>query len=300
MTRSFRIALLLIAGMAVGAVSGACTPSPNKVRQVASVAVSSAITVPVGLNGGARATATYSDGGTADVTAAASWSIDDTSVAELGGSSAGPGELTGRAEGSTTLTASFRGVTGSTRVSVVPAVLVGVTISPIISLGAGESASYRADGVRSDNSTFSIESLADWSSSDTNVVGVDNSIGSGGNAFGVTAGRATVRVAFESASASVEVTVAGTLESIAVTPNPLVAFIDLPTEAVATGTFSGPSGTYQRVVTNWAEWETSDPSVASVFSSSYSRYAVGVGPGSTQMTARLAGRSGITEVDVSA
>ncbi len=98
------------------------TVKPSAPPTVTSIAVSpSPASVATGATQQFIATATYSDGSTGNVTAAASWQSANAAAATI--SSAGL--ATGLASGSTTVTATLSGVSGSAPLTVTPAVPPG-------------------------------------------------------------------------------------------------------------------------------------------------------------------------------
>jgi hypothetical protein len=106
------------------------------------------------------ATATYFDGSTADITGQATWASSGGGAAVTGGL------ITTAATGDPTITASLSGMTGATTVTVTPATLQSITITPpSISLAAGNTEQYTATGTYSDKTTQNITSSVTWTSS---------------------------------------------------------------------------------------------------------------------------------------
>jgi hypothetical protein len=176
-------------------------------RPVTAVRVSTAAPVVNGLHTSLTAVAEFFDGGTQDVTGAATWSVADPSIAELGGYSYGPGEVTGRHPGTTTVTATFRGVAGSTTLTVTPAEIAAVTISPITSLGVSDVVDFAAAAVWTDASVTPATNDVTWTSSDPTVLSISDTLGSKGRATGQAVGRATITATLGSFQASIEVDV---------------------------------------------------------------------------------------------
>ncbi|MCI0569309.1 MAG: Ig-like domain-containing protein, partial [Myxococcaceae bacterium] len=109
------------------------------------------------------ATATLSDGTTADVSAEAAWSSSDTSAVTVTGRVA-----RGQAVGSANLTATFRGVSGSTQVTVAEATAVSVT--PATSeLITGLKKQLKAEAALTGGHTQDVTASAAWASSNLDV-----------------------------------------------------------------------------------------------------------------------------------
>src|SRR5262249_42578172 len=105
------------------------------------------------------ATGEFSDGTTEDLTDSASW----TSAPE-GTATVDPhGLVTGAAEGSATITATQEGVSGSITLTVTPAKLASLVITPVNpSLALGTTIQLTATGTFSDGTTQDFTSSADW------------------------------------------------------------------------------------------------------------------------------------------
>ncbi len=78
-------------------------------------------TIFVGANQQFKATATYSDSTTQDVTTSVTWSSSDTTVATISGTAPNQGLANGVAAGTTTITAALSGVSGTATLTVAPA-----------------------------------------------------------------------------------------------------------------------------------------------------------------------------------
>jgi uncharacterized protein YjdB len=133
------------------------------------------------------ATATYSDGTTADVTALSTWSSSVAADATIGAST---GFALGLACGTTNITAAFGGMSSAAvplTVDCGPIVFTNVTPATV-SVAAGGTQQFTAMATYSDTSTCDITTTSSWSSSATSVA----TVSSGGLATALASGSATI------------------------------------------------------------------------------------------------------------
>jgi uncharacterized repeat protein (TIGR03803 family) len=159
------------------------------------------------------ATAIYSDNSHADVTAQVSWATSNTAVATVGAST---GRALGVAAGTATLSASLQGQTAGRTLTVTPARLVSIAITPPIpSIAAGATEQFTATGTYSDNSTKILTTAVTWASSDTSVAVISNAARSQGLATGLVVGSTSISAALGSeTSPTVTLTVTAQVESV--------------------------------------------------------------------------------------
>lgn len=198
------------------------------------------------------AIASYSDGGTADVTAAAVWSSDREVVAR-----AHAGLVTGEIAGEATITARFNGTSSSTRAIVSGAQLASLEIAPgVASIGAGMVQPFTATGTFTDLSTQDLTTQVSWTSSSPAVA----TIAAGGLATARAGGTTTIEASFGGISDAAELAVRA-LVSLSISP----AAPQLPRSAdqpmVATGTFADAS---TGDISTAVAWSSSDPGVAAI------------------------------------
>ncbi|MGO9014866.1 MAG: Ig-like domain-containing protein, partial [Dissulfurispiraceae bacterium] len=187
-----------------------------------------------------KATGTYSDNSTKDITASVIWGSSATSVATISNTINSSGLATPVAAGTATITATSGSISGSTTLTVSSATLVSIAVTPTnpgIALKTTEQ--FTATGTFSDQSTQDITASVIWGSSATSVATISNTTGSFGLVTPVAAGTATITATSGSISGSTALTVSSaTLVSIAVTPtNPGIA-LKTTEQFTATGTFS--------------------------------------------------------------
>lgn len=210
------------------------------------------------------ATATYSDGTTSDVTAAATWSVSDVTgsgVAAIDGT----GTALGKAVGTAQVSADYGGLTAETTLTVTVAVPVSVAISPgSASIPKGTSQRFGAIATLSDGSTQDVTNQATWTAVDKSGSGVA-SIDLTGLAKGNAVGTATITCAYRgnSAAALLEVKSA-VLTGIAVTPATLSLYASKSGQLTATGSYSDGSTQDLTLTATWTAADVTGTDVASV------------------------------------
>jgi hypothetical protein len=139
---------------------------------------------------------TFSDSSTQDLTTQVAWSSSDTSIATINPNLGFQGLAYGTGVGSTTITATLGSVSGFTTLTVTPAVLVSIAVSPInpaIPIGATQQ--FTALGTFSDSTTQDVTASVTWSSSNTGFATISNTAGSNGKATSVSSGTPTITAA---------------------------------------------------------------------------------------------------------
>jgi len=208
------------------------------------------------------ATAIYSDNTHGDVTSTAAWSTANGAVASVDAS----GKALGAAPGTSMATASFGGQSGSTTLTVTPATVVGMEITPrAASIAKGAQARFVVMATFSDHTTQNISADVDWRSSPPAVATVDGT----GLASGVAPGQATITASCRlarlcasvpAATATLDVS-AASLASLAVTPaNPSIA-LGTAQQFTAIGTYSDQTTQDLTTQVNWASNNLSTASV---------------------------------------
>ena len=187
-------------GMAIGttdisvAVSGAGVTSPAvSLIVVAPVLSSIAITpdspdtLPVGFTLQFKATGTYSDNSTADITSTVTWASSSSNIVAISTT----GLASAIATGSSNITASLSGVT-SPAIILPVAVLSSIAATPVSSanITVGSTLTFNALGTYSDGSIALFTSGLIWTSSDTNIA----TISPEGLATGIALGTTNITV----------------------------------------------------------------------------------------------------------
>jgi uncharacterized protein YjdB len=237
------------------------------------------------------ATGTYSDGSVRNVTNSVTWTSSNTSAATINAT----GLATGVAVGSTTIQAASGSINNSTGLTVIPAQLTAVTVTPAnASVATNGTVQFMATGLYSDGTTQNLTSSVAWSSSNGAVA----TMNAAGLATGVSKGSTTIQATSSaegnSISGSTGLTVTATLVSITVTPaNPSVA-AGLKQQFTATGNYSDSS---TQNITSSVIWTSANTSAATI---SATGLASGVAVGTTTIQAASGSISGTTGLTVSA
>jgi Bacterial Ig-like domain (group 2) len=271
-------------------VNGANVTNVNfTVPQLSSIAVTPANpSLTKGKTQQFTATGTFSDGSTQNLTSTATWSSSTLTVATI--STAGLATSVGT--GSTTIQASSGSINGSTTLTVTPATLVSISVTPANpSIAKGKTQQFTATGTFSDGTTQNLTSTATWSSSAVTIA----TINTAGLATAAGTGSTTIQASSGGVNGSTTLTVTpATLVSIAVTPaNPTVSKGGTQ-QFAATGTLS--DGTTQDL-TSTATWSSSSVTVATINTAGL---ATAGGTGSTTIQAASAGITGNTTLTVTA
>jgi hypothetical protein len=145
--------------------------------------------VPAGETVPFMAMGMYSDNSLQDLTNQVTWVSATTSVATISNATGSQGVATGVAVGTSNITATFDGVTGETKLTVTPAVLVSIAVTPANpTIAKGTTEQFDATGTYSDSSTQDLTSTVTWTSTKTAVA----TITATGLAKGVGTGTSTI------------------------------------------------------------------------------------------------------------
>jgi hypothetical protein len=163
-------------------------PTSAPPATLASIQVTPAApSVAKGLTQQFKATGTYSDGTTADVTSQSAWASTVTPVATINASS---GLEQSVSPGTTSITATVGSVSGSTTLTVTAPVGQSIAITPNkVAVSVGASQHLSAVLTYSDGTTADVTSQASWTSSATPVATV---VSTSGVVTGVSAGSAMI------------------------------------------------------------------------------------------------------------
>ena len=244
------------------------------------------------------ATGTYSDNTTQDLTTTVMWNSSTAAVAAISSSAGSNGLANSVATGSTTITATSGSISGISTLTVTPATLVSITLTPTNpSIALGTSKQFTATGTYSDNSTQNLTTSVTWKSSSTTVAAISNAAGSNGKATSVAAGSTTITATSGGISGSTALTVtSATLVSISVTPTNPSIVLGTFKQFTATGTYSDNS---TQNLTTSATWKSSSTTVAAISNAAGSNgKATSVAAGSTTITATSGSISGSTTLTV--
>jgi len=239
-----------------------------------------------------KATGTFSDGSTQDMTNSLSYSSSKPAVALVTSS----GLLQGLAPGSATVTASLGSVSASFAVTVTAASLQTITIGTgTITVAAGISTQLSAIGSYSDGSTQDLSATVTWSSAATAVAAVDAT----GKVTGLAVGSATITATLGSVSGTTSLTVTpATIVSISV--NPLSVTIAAGQSQAFTATATLTDGTTLDVTAS-VHWSVANPLLANISNTLGTAGVLSaLIPGSSTVSASLNGVAGTASLYVSA
>jgi len=239
----------------VGALVGPCNVTVNDKAVLKSITISPpAANLVVGSTVAFTATGQYSDGSTANVTAAATWSAVPASVLAMNGS-----QGIGRMPGAATVTAVVQGISAQAMVRVSAAQVVQITVLPPTAMvGVGTVARFTADARLSDGTHQDVTGPATWTSNNLAVAVITGN----GTAQGSAPGRALITATFNGFSGTATLTVTGApLIGIQVDPiNPTVG-VGVSLTFTATGIFADGTRTD---ITSSVMWTSNSPAVVSV------------------------------------
>ena len=215
-------------------------------------------TTPMGVNTQYTATATYSNGSTADVTNSVDWSSSAEAVARVsntsGSGSYTKGLTTPVSVGTTNVTASLNGVTSqAVTFTVTGGALVSIAISnPYPSTGIGVKQQFQATGTYSDGTTANLTSSVTWNTSSAAVT-----INASGLATSVAAGTSNITAQFYGVTSTISTltVTSATISTVTILPNTTTTLPDgVKQQFTATGTYS--DGTAYDL-TSSVTWNTS-------------------------------------------
>lgn len=251
------------------------------------------VSLPVGVAAVLSVSGVYSDGSTQDLTTQATWSTADVAIATASNATGANGTVLGVSIGSTTGAASFGGRTAAFSVTVSPALLTALALTPFVSsMPRGYTLAVTATGTYSDGSTQDLSAQVSWS-----VSGPALAVSATGQLTALELGTADVIARDGSFEVRLTVTVSpAVLVGLGVTPAVLSVPRGLSAPFFATGTYSDGS---TRDVTSQVTWSSSTPAVATISNASGTEgVASTLTTGSTTVTATLDGESAGTTLTV--
>jgi hypothetical protein len=246
------------------------------------------------------ATGVFSDNSTQDLTTQATWESSNVAVATVSNAAGSIGLATAVGVGAAPIGATLEGVSGSTTLTVTPAVLVSIEVTPAAAnLANGLTQQFSATGIYADNSTQDLTTQVTWASSDSAVATVSNAAGSKGLATTAGVGSATVSATIGDVTGSTALTITpAELVSIEVTPAVTSVANGLTQQFTATGVFSDSS---TQDLTSQVTWASSNDAVATVSNAAGSNgLATTIGVGSTTVSATSGDVTGDTTLTVTA
>src|SRR5580700_7075592 len=204
----------------------------------------------------------------ANLTDSVTWSSSLTSTATVSNTSGSQGLATATATGSgaTTITATSGLISGTAVLTVTPAVLVSIAVSPVAaSIAQGQTQQFAATGTYSNLSTANLTSSVTWSSSVTSTATVSNTAGSQGLATATASGLGATTITATSGLISgtgVLTMTPAVLVSIAVSPVAASIAQGQTQQFAATGTYSNLSTANLTASVTWSSSVTSTATVS--------------------------------------
>jgi uncharacterized protein YjdB len=249
--------------------------------------------IPKGTTQQFAAIGTFSDNSVRDLTDLVVWASTKAWVTLDPGH---PGLAHGEFVGTANVTATLGNITGFTTLTITPATLLSISLSPANNaIPCGAATQFSAVGTYTDSIPTYVTNSVTWSSSDTSVATISNDAGSNGKVTFVASGTTTISATSGNIVGSTRLTVIP-LVSISVSPaNPTVA-IGATQQFTATGTYS--NGT-SLDVTKLVSWSSSSTGIASISNASGSNgISTSLNNGTTTLTAGLCADSGSTTLAV--
>jgi len=200
-------------------------------------------------------TANYSDNSTQDITSTSTYSSNDTSVATV----ASDGLITAISDGTATITATYQTETATCDLTVYTPTLSNINVGPSSNtLCVNHIQQLTTTATYSDNSTDNVTNSAAYTSSNTSIA----TISSTGLITAVSPGSASIQVAYQNESATVNIIVINAdIVSISCNPNPITLSNGETQQLTITATLSDD---VTDDITSLAELSSSNNAIASV------------------------------------
>src|SRR4029077_6840974 len=149
-----------------GSISGATTLAVTPATLVSITVTPLNPSVPKAASHTFAATGTYTAGSTQDLTSSVQWASGDRSVATMNV----VGNATAASGGTAQITATFSGIAGQTTMTVGPATLVSIAVTPSNpSIALGTKQQFAATGTYTDGSTQDLTASVAWSCANTSI-----------------------------------------------------------------------------------------------------------------------------------
>jgi hypothetical protein len=279
------IVTALVAGCGGGGDQGRDPILGLPAATLVSVAVTPA-TPSIAISAGQQfvAVASYTDGSSRDVTTLSAWTSATPAVATV---TATGGLATGVSAGTSVITATFSGKSGTAVLTVRPATLLSIALSPLTpAINIATSQPFTVTGTFSDGTTRDVTALSTFASA---VIGVGTVNPATGLALGVSAGTSLITATSGGMTATTLLTVnPTTLVSIAVAPQAPTLLLGATRQLVVTATWSNGTTTDVTNVSTYATGTCPCVSVSSV------GLLKGIAVGSTVVTATFSGKTATT------
>jgi predicted extracellular nuclease len=282
----------------LGAISGSTTMTVAAPALVSMAVTPTNPSIAKGLTQQLTATGTYSDMSTQNITNTVTWASATTANVTISNAVGTRGLATAVNAGTSTITATLGAINASTTMTVTPAVLVSIAVTPgNPSISVGNTQQFTATGTYSDTTTQNLTTSAIWASATPATATISNAGGSEGLATALANGSSSITATVGAISGNATLTVtAATLVSIAITPNNPSIAKGLTQQFTAIGTYSDMTTQNLTSSVTWASGDTNVATVSNAMGSQGLGTAVNVG--STTITATLGAITGSTTMTV--
>jgi Big-like domain-containing protein len=271
---------LILTGCGAGSLSSISSTAPF----LASLAVTPGTqTVAAGSQQQFKATGTYSDHSSKDLTSSVSWKSSDAAVASINGS----GLVKVLAAGQTTISATLSSVNGSAGLTATDFLLSINIKADGSNVNVGSALQLTAMGTFQDGKPATPLSNVTWTSSNTSNASISHS----GLLSGLHGGQVIVTAKSGSISADTQLSVTALLQRIGISPVGAAVLVGGQQQFSAIGTYN--DGTTQNL-TSSATWTSSDQTKVSV----QHGLANGVAVGAADLTVTQNGVNSITALNV--
>ncbi|HVV81990.1 MAG TPA: Ig-like domain-containing protein [Kofleriaceae bacterium] len=240
------------------------------------------------------ATGTFTDNTTQDLSAMVTWASANDAIAAVDAN----GLVRGAGVGNAAVSATMGAVSGSTTVTVTPATLVSIAVTPENpTVPRGRIQQFTATGTYTDGSTQNLTTVVSWSSSNQVIASISNAAGTNGQATAHETGSSVITASMGALTDSTVMMVTpAVLASIDVTPAGASVAAGRTRQFTAMGIYSDAT---MGDVTNQVTWTSTDEAIATISNAAGSRgLASGVAAGTTTIGATLAGVTGTTQLQV--
>ena len=215
-----------------------------------------AVAVPIGTRRQFTAQAIFSDGSSRDVTGLSTWTSSSVGVAQVSDTPGSRGFTTALAPGAASLSATYMGITGTGAITVTPATLTTVQVTPFLpAVAVGTTIQLMATGIFSDGTSMGLTGACTWTSAAPAVAAVSDAAGTRGRVTALAAGTAVVSATCRGVTGSGTVTVTGTtLQRVQVTPFLSALPVGYQEQLTATAVYT--DGTTRNVTSlaTWTSW----------------------------------------------
>ncbi|MFN0064252.1 MAG: beta strand repeat-containing protein [Myxococcaceae bacterium] len=251
-----------------------------------------------GFNQAFVATGTYNNGSTQNLTNGVTWASSSTAVATISNASGSQGVAASTGVGNTTISATLGGVTGTATLTVTPALLVSISVTPAnTSLPRGTTRAYTAIGTYTDSTIQDLSNAVTWASSSTTIASVSNAAGTRGLVSALAIGTTSISATLGGVTGQTPLAVtAATLVAIDILPVDPTLPRGTTMQFSAIGTYTDDS---TQDITSSVTWSSSAPSIATVSNSAGTKgFANAVNAGTATLTAALGALSDTSDVTV--